>query len=133
MAQIYGNARRSPIRRHRRDDDLLRPDPAALLVAALTSARLHLSPELETYQAEVRRLIHHANDRLDALGLRAKIGFDQRDQPSFATLGIDALTAIQFIGALEAKLGRVIPSSTLWDHKTLNTLAEHLVDGDANA
>ncbi|MCB9545306.1 MAG: acyl carrier protein [Myxococcales bacterium] len=47
----------------------------------------------------------------------------------FTALGLDSVLAIQFVGALEEKLGRAIPASTLWDHDNVPALARFLTTG----
>lgn len=45
----------------------------------------------------------------------------------FAELGLDSLSLIQLVGALEVRLGRSIPQTTLLDHDSIADLARALV------
>ena len=45
------------------------PVQPPMLGAALASARIHLTPELDAMQAEIRRLIEHVNHRCESLAL----------------------------------------------------------------
>jgi acyl carrier protein len=45
---------------------------------------------------------------------------------AFAAFGLDSMKAVALSGELEAKLGRRLPPTLLWDHPTIRRLAAHL-------
>lgn len=47
----------------------------------------------------------------------------------FHRYGLDSLRATRLTGELSARLGRSLPSTTLWDHPTVDALVDHLTDG----
>ena len=47
------------------------------------------------------------------------------DQP-VTRLGIDSTEAVVISGELQEWLGRRIPPTVIWDHPTIDSLAEHL-------
>jgi len=49
------------------------------------------------------------------------------------TLGVDSLSAIGMTGALSAWLVRDLPATLMWEHGSINALAEALADSDAIA
>ncbi|MEZ4473659.1 MAG: acyl carrier protein [bacterium] len=61
------------------------------------------------------------------------VGFEPSGQTPFSSLGIDSVMSIQFVAALEEKLGRAIPANTLWDHGNMRALATFLVGAAGGA
>lgn len=59
--------------------------------------------------------------------LQSRIGFKGSASTPFSALGIDSVTTVQFVGALEEKLGSAIPVTTLREHGDVDSLARHLI------
>lgn len=108
-------ARRAPVARKAAPVSAPAPTPKAAPAAANDAVA-----ELKTW------MIHWiANETgMDAADLTRR--FTASSRTPFSSLGIDSVTGIQFVAALEEKLGRSIPTSTLWDHDTVDALARHL-------
>ncbi|MER5865506.1 thioester reductase domain-containing protein [Kitasatospora sp. NPDC002040] len=109
-AVLAGLVRR-PARRAARNDD--GAGTAVLELAGLTEAEQHqrLVVLLRTEAGAV--LGHPAPDSLDA------------DQP-FGEIGFDSLTAVELRNRLGQLTGLRLPTTLVFDHPTLNALAEHL-------
>jgi acyl carrier protein len=65
---------------------------------------------------------------VDPRALSKQMGFSSSSQTPFSALGVDSVTAIQFVAALEDKLACPIPASALWDHDNVEALALHLLE-----
>jgi acyl carrier protein len=50
------------------------------------------------------------------------ISFDK----DFLEYGLDSLNAVSFVGEIEQWLDLDLPTTTLWDHSTVNNLAAYL-------
>ncbi|MFJ8043916.1 type I polyketide synthase [Kitasatospora sp. NPDC096147] len=109
-AVLAGLVRR-PVRRAARNDE--GAEAAVLALAGLTEAEQHqhLVALLRTEAGAV--LGHPAPDALDA------------DQP-FGELGFDSLTAVELRNRLGQLTGLRLPTTLVFDHPTLNALAERL-------
>nr|QEO74261.1 Beta-ketoacyl synthase [uncultured bacterium] len=87
------------------------------------AATLHSSPVrdrnavvLEVLEAEVRRVLSLApGDEVDPV-------------QGFFDMGMDSLTAVEFLRALRRRVGRELPSTLVYDHPTLEQLAPRVLD-----
>ena len=52
---------------------------------------------------------------------------------NFTDIGLDSLAAIEFSGALEARIGRPISPSIAWEYATIEALAAHIYSAPASA
>ncbi|MCA9557453.1 MAG: acyl carrier protein, partial [Myxococcales bacterium] len=56
-----------------------------------------------------------------------RVGPQASGRTPFTALGIDSVTTVQFVAALEDKLGCAIPTTALLEHDDVDALARHLV------
>lgn len=59
--------------------------------------------------------------------LLGRVGPQASGRTPFTALGIDSVTTVQFVAALEEKLGCAIPTTALLEHDDVDALARHLV------
>jgi NAD(P)-dependent dehydrogenase (short-subunit alcohol dehydrogenase family)/acyl carrier protein len=106
--------------------DLVQGEPAAAPRPA--AAEADLSRRLEAVPAARRHalLVPVLHDlATSVLGLEAAASIDPH-RP-LKELGLDSLMAVELRNAVAAKVGRRLPATLLFDHPTLDALAEHLL------
>jgi acyl transferase domain-containing protein/acyl carrier protein len=95
------------------------PSHAATRITPAALARLDRGTRLQALRDLVRSSVS------GVLRLRRADG-ELVDEQSFATLGLDSLTAIELRNALHAQLGLRLAPTVGFDHPTLGALASHL-------
>lgn len=64
---------------------------------------------------------------LDRLAATLGVSADELDAGEpFTSYGLDSMAAVTLAAELESLVGRKLPSTLLWDHPTVNDLAQHL-------
>ncbi|WP_419145180.1 amino acid adenylation domain-containing protein [Myxococcus stipitatus] len=63
----------------------------------------------------------------EALGMSVA---DVDPRTPFSQYGVDSVVGVRLAGDLEARLGRPMPATLVWEHPTIEALARHLSPGD---
>ncbi len=82
--------------------------------------------EAEAAAAEIQRFL------IAELARRLEVDPDAiNPRQSFERYGLDSLNALRLAVELEARIGRKLPTTVLWDHPSIESLAKYLA-GELN-